>query len=82
MATIDDFRLEYLADHGYTREFPLRAGKREPQEMARELLAARKLIDAYEDRERTNDLNLSVGSKMVATDVLREAKREWKAIRR
>lgn len=70
---IEDERLKRIA----TRE-----GPSDGRTMARELLAARKLIDAYEDRERTNDLNLSVGSKMVATDVLREAKREWKAIRR
>ena len=70
---IEDERLERIA---------AREGPSDGRTMARELLAARKLIDAYEARERANQLNHNAGTKMVAADVLREAKREWEESRR
>ena len=73
---VDEERLWHLVDHGYTR------GKRELQEIVRELLAARKLIEAYEDRDRVRKMNMNQGTILVADDMFREAQKEWEAMKR
>lgn len=70
---IEDERLEHLAERGLVRE---------TRAVARELLAARDLIEAYEAHERASQMNHNAGTRMVAADVLREKKRAWEEARR
>lgn len=79
---VDEERLWELVETGYTRARPMRASEREPQTIARELLAARKLIEAYEDRDRVRQMNMNQGTRLVVDDLFREASKEWESLKR